>query len=83
MWTVVNYCVALLCSEVLSVLISPFMESSEKGRETWRQLTGNLQTQGPSTLGLGVWLLFFELVLLFVLGSSLNQAEVTGRKELS
>lgn len=83
MWTVVNYCVALLCSEVLSVLISPFMESSEKGRETWRQLTGNLQTQGPSTLGLGVWLLFFELVLLFVLGSSLNQAKVTGRRELS
>lgn len=83
MWTVVNYCVALLCSEVLSVLISPFMESSETGRETWRQLTGNLQTQGPSLLGLGVWLLFFELVLLFVLGSSLNQAEVTGRRELS
>ena len=83
MWTVVNYRVALLCSEVLSGLISPFMESSEKGRETWRQLTGNLQTQGPSTLGLGVWLLFFELVLLFVLGSSLNQAEVIGRREFS
>lgn len=27
--------------------------------------------------------LVFELVLLFVLGSSLNQAEVTGRRELS
>lgn len=60
MWTVVNYCVGLLCSEVLSVLISPFMESSEKGREAWRQLTGDLQTQGSSTLGLGVWLLFLS-----------------------
>lgn len=58
------------------------MVSLEKGRAACRQLTGNLQTQGSSTLGLGVWLVF-ELVLLFELGSSLNHKEVIRRNKVS
>lgn len=81
MWAVVNYCVALLCSEVLSVLISPFMESSEKDRETWRHW--EFTNTGIQHFRTGSLALVFELVLLFALSSSLNQAEVTGRRELS
>lgn len=67
----------LLCSKVLSVLISPFMVSLEKGREAWRQWLGLCKHKDPALQSLA---LVFKLLLLSLLGPFVNQAEVTGRK---
>lgn len=60
MCTALNSYVDLLCSEVLSALISPFMVSLAKGREVRRSLTEIYKPTGSSTSGLECSFLFLS-----------------------